>query len=158
MTRLQTLHTLLEREQTERDAALAAFQAAQNQQAGAQAQAEQLLQYRSEYRANWSSRFAQGASMDIVRCYHGFVDRLDQAIAQQSLVLIRAQEQVQAARERLLQSERRVASVSKLITRRQLAMAQAAGRREQKALDESAQRLGALRRTQMSEMAEAALA
>jgi flagellar FliJ protein len=140
MKRLQMLQLLLEKEQGLRDAAHGAVGAAVRQAEAAQVQLDGLARYRTEYHKRWSTQFAQGAPIDIVRCYHGFVDRLDQAVAQQQGSVRMAQLGVDSARQRLVEREIRVATVERLIQRRQDLLARIADRRETKNLDELAQR------------------
>lgn len=140
MTRLQTLHTLLEREEKLRDEALAALRQAQAQAAAAQQQADALVQYRAEYRERWSQQFQQGGAIEIVRCYHGFVERLEGAIGQAGHAVRQLEGQVQRARDRVQAREIRVATVRRLIERSLKAQAAVQARREQKQLDELAQR------------------
>lgn len=140
MTRLQTLHTLLEREEKLRDEAMAALRQAQAQVQAAQGQADALVQYRAEYRERWSQQFQQGGAIEIVRCYHGFVERLEGALAQAQHAVRHCEGQLQRARERLQAREVRVATVRRLIERHLKALAAAQARREQKQLDELAQR------------------
>ena len=140
MNRIDTLKTLLEREENERDAVRLASERAQRDAEAAREQARQLTDYRSDYRAKWSERFTRGQSIEIVRHYQNYMGRLDQAVAQQDLVAARAEGQQQAAFARLREAETRVASVQKLIERRLHAERQAADRREQKAVDEAASR------------------
>ena len=145
MKRLAMLQTLLEREQKRRDDAQAAMRAAQANVAAQQQQADGLTGYRSEYCRKWSAQFQQAASMEILRSYHGFLARLDQAVTQQQAVVAHAQRGVDAARQRLVEREVRVATVERLIQRRQALLARIADRRDQKNLDEMAARLSALR-------------
>ena len=140
MKRLQTLQLLLEKEQGLRDEAQAALRAAVRQAEGAQAQLDGLVGYRTEYHQRWSTQFARGAAMDIVRCYHGFIARLDQAVAQQQGSVRMAQAGVESARKRLVEREIRVATVERLMQRRRELLARMADRRETKNLDEMAQR------------------
>jgi flagellar FliJ protein len=139
---MQSLHTLLEREAAERDTALAALNEARRQAQAAQLQSEQLLAYRAEYEQRWSRQFAQHGAMEIVHCYHGFTQRLEQAIAQQQRVVHHAQGQLECTRNELQACELRVASVRKLIERRVAEQQRTAARREQKQTDEAAQRAG----------------
>ena len=139
---MQSLHTLLEREEAERDSALAALNEARGEALAAQRQSEQLLAYRAEYEQRWSRQFAQHGAMEIVHCYHGFTQRLEQAIAQQQRVTQHAQGQLERTRNELQACELRVASVRKLIERRLAEMQRTAARREQKQTDEAAQRAG----------------
>jgi flagellar FliJ protein len=141
MKRIALLRTLLEREQKRRDEQRAAVRnAAANVQAQQQ-QADGLTGYRSEYCLKWSAQFQQAAPMEIVRSYHGFLSRLDQAISQQQSVVEHAKRMVDAQRLRLVEREVRVATVERLIKRRESLLAKVADRRDQKNLDELAQRL-----------------
>lgn len=140
MNRLRTLQLLLEKEQGLRDEAQAGVRTAVRQAEAAQQQLDSLAGYRMEYQKRWSAQFTQGATMEIVRCYHGFVARLDQAIAQQQGSVRMAQAGVENARKRLVEREIRVATVERLIQRRRELLARIADRRERKTLDEIAQR------------------
>jgi flagellar FliJ protein len=110
-----------------------------------QQQADGLTGYRTEYCQKWSAQFRQAAQMEILRSYHGFLSRLDQAITQQQSVLEHAHRMVEAQRQRLVEREIRVATVERLIKRREALLAKVADRREQKNLDEMAQRSSSAR-------------
>jgi flagellar FliJ protein len=142
MDRMQLLDTLLERETQRRDAAVAELRDAQAAAAQAHQQSDALLVYRDEYRQRWQAQFQQRATMDILRCYHGFVERLDQAINAQRGIIELADRRVNGARDRLRQRETRVAMVRKLMERRRQGQALQQDRRDQKAADETAQRMG----------------
>lgn len=141
MDRLNLLNTLLEREKEKRDAALAEWRAACAQAQAAREQADSLVAYRGEYRQRWAAQFAQRAPIEILHCYQGFVERLEQAIGAQQAVAEQTSTRVQAAQLRLRHRETKVATVQRLIERRAQAAALRETRREQKTLDESAQRL-----------------
>jgi flagellar FliJ protein len=140
MNRIALLHTLLEREHKRRDEAQAALRAARENVDAQQQQADGLATYRTDYCKKWSSQFQQAAPMEILRSYTGFLARLDQAITQQLAVVAHAQRGVDSARQRLLEREIRVATVDRLIKRRMDVVARLADRRDQKNLDELAQR------------------
>lgn len=140
MSRLQTLRTLLEREEGLRDEALAALRQAQAQMQAAQGQADAIEQYRTEYHQRWSTQFQQGGAIEIVRCYHAFVARLDGALAQAKQSVRQFEGHVQRARDRVQEREVRVATVQRLIERQLKHVAATQARREQKNLDELAQR------------------
>jgi flagellar FliJ protein len=145
MKRLALLKTLLEREQKRRDEQMANVR---NALANAEAQLQQadgLVGYRTEYCRKWSSQFQQAATIEILRSYQGFLSRLDQAITQQQSVLEHAHRMVEAHRQRLVEREIRVATVERLIQRREAMLAKVADRRDQKNLDELAQRLAGAR-------------
>ena len=141
MKRLALLRTLLEREQKRRDEQMAAVRNAAANAEAQQQQADSLTVYRSEYCQKWSAQFQQAAQMEILRSYHGFLSRLDQAITQQKSVVEHAHRMVAAQRQRLVEREIRVATVERLIKRREAMLAKIADRRDQKNLDELAQRL-----------------
>jgi flagellar FliJ protein len=137
---MQSLSILLEREEQERDAALAALHAARSHADAARAQAEQLVEYRAEYQRRWTEQFARAGAIEIVHCYQGFTQRLEQAIVQQDRLAQHAKAQAERAQATLAACELRVASVRKLIERRLHEQQRVAARREQKITDEAAQR------------------
>ena len=145
MKRLALLKTLLEREQKRRDEQMAAVRSAVANAEAQQQQADGLTGYRSEYCRKWSAQFQQAAQMEILRSYHGFLSRLDQAITQQVSVVEHARRMVEAQRQRLVEREIRVATVERLIQRREAVLAKIADRRDQKNLDELAQRQSSAR-------------
>lgn len=137
-----TLQVLLQHEQDERDRALAARTQSMQRVQQAEDQAAQLLGYRSEYQARWALRFnTGGGTKAIVDCYRSFMQRLDQAVQQQQRSVAQAQVQLQRAAGELLEAERKLAAVRKLIERRGAQARFAAQRREQKHSDEIAQRM-----------------
>ena len=145
MKRLALLNMLLEREQKRRDEQMAQVRNAVANAESQQQQADGLTTYRSEYCQKWSAQFQKAAQMEILRSYHGFLSRLDQAIAQQVSVIEHAQRMVEVQRQKLIEREIRVATVERLIARREALLAQVADRREQKDLDEMAQRVTSAR-------------
>ncbi|MEO5686619.1 MAG: flagellar export protein FliJ [Burkholderiaceae bacterium] len=145
MKRLALLQTLLERERKRRDEQMAHVRNAVANVEAQQQQADGLTTYRSEYCQKWSAQFRQAAQMEILRSYHGFLSRLDQAIGQQQSVVEHAQRMVEVQRQRLIEREIRVATVERLIKRREAMLARIADRHDQKNLDELAQRLSTSR-------------
>ena len=145
MKRLALLQTLLEREKKRRDEQMAQVRNAVANAEAQQQQAEGLTTYRGEYCQKWSAQFQQAVQMEILRSYHGFLSRLDQAISQQQSVIEHAQRMVEIQRQRLIEREIRVATVERLIKRREAMLAKVADRRDQKNLDEMAQRVTSAR-------------
>ena len=142
---MQALIQLLDHERRVRDAALLGLRDAEGSADAADAQARQLHAYRSEYVERWSARFREPGSVALMQCYQGFMQRLEQAIAQQRAAVQLAQARLEQARLALSDNERRVASVEKLIERRSSQDRQRAARREQSHSDEIAQRAHARR-------------
>ena len=136
---MHALNTLLERACAERDQALAALRQADDATGRQQAQHMQLTAYRVEYQQRWAGQFRQGGAIEIMHCYQSFMQRLDEALAQQQRLVDAAAGAAHRAREALLAREVRVASVRKLIERRAAEHQLATERREQRQADESAQ-------------------
>ena len=141
MNAMHSLHTLLAHAERERDAALAELRRRQIEQRNAQAQADQLYTYRRDYEQRWSSAFSRSGGIAIVQCYQGFVIRLGQAIEQQTRVAQVAAQRLAQAETVWRECELRVASVGKLIGRRNLALRDLENRREQKLQDDQAARM-----------------
>ena len=137
---MQTLQTLLGQAESARDTAQAALRAAIDGAERARAQLEQLQTYRGEYQQRWQTQFSRQAAIEIVQCYRGFMDRLEQAVAQQQRASEQADRQAVHARTQLAECELRVASVRKLIERRMHELQQRQRRIDQKRDDETAQR------------------
>ncbi len=144
-SQLSVLNLLLERAGAERDAALGDLRAALGQAQAARAQAGQLLDYRHGYRERWTQNFSQRTTMEIVGCYQSFGQRLDHAVDSQGHIAAHADQRVERARSALAAAELRVASIRKLIERRQLEAQHARQRQEQHANDEFAARVHASR-------------
>ena len=143
---MQTLTTLLEQAESQRNVALAAFNQARARRDSARDQARDLDTYRSDYQHRWNQQFrSRAATPDIVRCYQQFAERLELAIAQQAQAVEVTEQALTRAGETLSAHELRVASVRKLIERRQHEARRGADRREQAANDEMAQRVAARR-------------
>ena len=135
---MQALYQLLDHERRGRDAALLGLRDAEGFADAADTQAQQLEAYRSEYVERWSTRFRQPGSAALLQCYQGFMQRLEQAIAQQRAAVQLAQTRLTQARQTLTDNERRVASVEKLIERRAQQEQRHSARREQSHTDELA--------------------
>ena len=138
---MTALNTVLEQAEAERNQAQLALRRAEEQTARLQAQADQLGQYRSEYQQRWAGQFSRQGAIEIVQCYQSFMQRLDEAMAQQTQQAETARQQALRLREQLLAAELRVASVRKLIERRQHEARRNEQRREQRQSDEHAQHL-----------------
>lgn len=143
---METLTTLLEQAEAQRNAALAAFNQARSRRDGAREQARDLEAYRDDYRQRWNRQFqSRGAALDILRCYQQFADRLELALAQQAHAIDVCEQTLVRANDTLAAHELRVASVRKLIERRQDEARRGAERREQRQSDELSQRMAARR-------------
>lgn len=137
---LPSLQLLLERAEAERDAVQARLRRAAETLRRHTVQAGQLLAYRAEYRGRAPATGERAAGIALVRCHLDFMQRLDQAIAQQQGQLDQAARDAAMLREVLVAQEIRVAAVRKLIERRTLEAHRHAARTEQRRSDEVAQR------------------
>ena len=140
MNSIALLQTLLQRAEADRDTAVTVLRQAEAMVERAEAQARQLLDYRSEYDQRWTTRFQQSGTTELLHCHRGFSLRLDQAINFQNTNTSHLGNRVQQARQVLLAREQRVAAVRKLIERRQAELQKIAHRHDQNATDEAAQR------------------
>lgn len=135
------LATVLERAEAERDLARSALQRAEEQARRAQVQADQLRQYRGEYQQRWTNQFSRRGEAEIVHCYQNFMGRLEDAVTQQHQQASAAHAHLDALRSRVAAAELRVASVKKLIERREAEARRVLARRDQRHTDETAQQL-----------------
>jgi flagellar FliJ protein len=140
MNPIAALQVLLERAEQERDNARAALRQAETMVERAQAQSRQLEQYRGDYDQRWTRQFRTQGTPELLHCRQSFGERLDLAIGQQQAEVRNLGNRVQRASELLLERERRVAAVRKLIERRQQELRLQAERRDQRQTDEAAQR------------------
>jgi flagellar FliJ protein len=143
---METLTTLLEQAETQRNTALAAFNQSRARRDAARGQLHDLERYQADYTARWNRQFQVGAALEIVRSYHQFADRLRLALAQQAHALTVAEQSLVRANDTLAAHE-----VRKLIERRRAEARQHDERREQRQDDEIAQRLAAARRAEANE-------
>jgi flagellar FliJ protein len=135
------LQTLLEHAIAQRDNALAAHRRALVALQGAQAQADQLVAHRRDTIERAGTRAHQTANLVMLQSYQGFMQRLDEAVAQQQARVDTALQRHHAAEHLLIVAEQRVASVTKLIEGRLALAGQLAARIEQKDNDEFASRM-----------------
>ncbi len=136
-----TLVTLLEQAEQQRNIALAAFNRSRARRDEARTQAQDLQTYRDDYSARWNGRFQRGAALEVLRSYHQFAARLELAITQQAHACEVCEQALARANDALAAHELRVASVRKLIERRRHEQRQGIEQREQRATDEQAQRM-----------------
>lgn len=140
MTPIEPLLNLLLQAERERDEQAAACRQAAGARQAAVTQHEQLLAYRGDCEARWSAQFRVDGRMELVNCYRGFVERLNQAVDQQRRSCDVAARCFERALAGLRQADTRVAAVRRLIERRTQEARLAGERLEQKRTDEFAAR------------------
>lgn len=140
MSATQPLLIVLESAEKARDDAVAEFEARRKAYDAARQQAQSLTDWRKEYEQRWQNQFRQSGGMEIVRCYQDFMQRIGEAVGEQGKRVEQAQALMERWRLELIERERRVAAVSKLIDKRLLEKRVRQERQEQKATDEMASR------------------
>ncbi|MFZ4550861.1 MAG: flagellar export protein FliJ [Aquabacterium sp.] len=140
MSANQALLMVLESAEKERDEAMAQLEARRKACDAARQQAQSLTDWRKEYQQRWQNQFRQSGGMEIVRCYNDFMQRLADAVTEQDNRLAQAEQMLERSRLELIERERKVAAVSKLIDKRVLEAQARVNRQDQKAMDEMASR------------------
>ena len=135
------LHTLLEHAERQRNEALGLLLQAEESARRLQQQGQQLLAYRDEYRLRQPGQGGRSVSIELLRSHHEFMQRLEQALAQQQGQLEAAEVRAATRRAELLALETRVASVKKLLERRGHDERRRTSRQEQRRSDDAAQRI-----------------
>ncbi len=135
----QALATLIHHAERQRDEAMAALMQAEDAARRNLEQAEQLRTYRVEYAARSPARGGRSAPIELLRCHLDFMQRLEQALAQQQLQAEAAERHAAQSRHALLELETRVASVRKLMERRSKELRCVADRADQRRNDEASQ-------------------
>jgi flagellar FliJ protein len=133
------LTTLLQHAEAERDQTLHSLMQTEAQMRRMQQQTQQLRSYRQDTLQRGPAARGHWADMAQLQGHQVFLDRLDQALTQQQGAETAVQRRCDALRQQLLAQELRVASVRKLLERRQQARDIVAARQEQRRTDEAAQ-------------------
>lgn len=105
-----------------------------------------LLQYRDDYAARCQANLTVGLTASGYRNFQLFLEKLDQAIGGQQLVLREAQRRIAEARSAWQTSERKRMSYDTLATRAHKEELRKESKRDQKLTDEHAARQGQYKR------------
>ena len=130
-------------ERAEREAAQVLGRCQQQLQQ-AQGKLGELERYRGDYQQQWINQGQQGVSGQWLMNYQRFLTQLETAIGQQRQAAAWQQDNVNKARELWQQRYARLEGLRKLVQRYLQEARQAEDKREQKMLDEFAQRLSTL--------------
>ena len=104
----------------------------------AQDQLAQLQNYAGDTDAKWAGTTSRVLSTELMRHHYQFMARLQNAIHLQLDVVAQTRDQLEKAKQHLLQAEFRMASLSQLLQARQGALRLREARREQRQSDEFA--------------------
>ena len=138
MPALKSLTLAIEVATRNRDQADQALMQAQRAVQHAQGQLDQLESYAADTQARWATAAAVTVSAELMQHHFHFLQRLRHAIGLQGGVMSDLQRQLEAARQRRLQQEVRLAALEQLLRKKTWAHAQQEARREQKQMDELA--------------------
>jgi flagellar FliJ protein len=117
MTKTFTLEPLVHLAHQKNDAATRRFGQLNQQQQAALAKLETLMQYRKDYQARFQQAAQAGISHADLNNFQNFMLRLDEAIAQQQKAVAQAHRSVQAGRNELEDTQRRMKSFDTLAQR-----------------------------------------
>ncbi|SDM66796.1 flagellar FliJ protein [Oryzisolibacter propanilivorax] len=144
MSSLHAFTVAVELAERQRDVAREQLKNVQGACHAAQAQLQQLDGYAVETQGRFGASEGRTLQPLVLQHHYQFMGRLEHAIALQTRVVGSQQQRVEQARQALVQAELRLASLRKVLQRRQDEQARAQQRREQKQTDErAALRLGA---------------
>lgn len=118
------------------DAAAKRFGHLNQQQQAAQAKLEALLQYRKDYQARFQEAARNGMNQTDMRNFQDFMQRLDEAIAQQHAATELALNSVRVGRDELQDAQRKLKSFDALEQRHVEQERKLAARTEQRQQDE----------------------
>jgi len=114
------------------------LQHAQGAQRAAQDQLQVLQGYAQETESRWGMRAQATVAPEVMFHHYHFMGRLDHAAGLQSGVVDDHAQRVALAQQQLRDAEVRLASLRKLLEKRQMEALQAQARRDQKMTDERA--------------------
>jgi flagellar protein FliJ len=138
MTTLSGLLTAIDLATRQRDDAGLALAQVVRRYEQARVQLEQLQSYAADTSARWSVTSQSSATPQVIGHYYQFMARLEQTIELQHGAIMDVQRQRETARQVLLEAEVRVAGLSRLLQKRQSALARMQSQREQRQSDELA--------------------
>ena len=138
MSTLSALALAIELATEKRDEAGRQLMQAQRTYQSALNQLGQLESYAADSEARWLSAAQVSVDTGVLQHHYQFMDRLRHAIGLQDGVLVDQQRQMEAARQRVQETEARLAGLKKVMARKQMEQLKTQARREQKQMDEFA--------------------
>jgi flagellar FliJ protein len=138
MSVLSALIVAVEIASRKRDEARHLLQEAQAVQKAAQAQLHQLQDYARETEQRWGVRADTQVQPEVMYHHYQFMDRLGHAAGLQTGVVEDQAARVENAQRALMDAERRLASLRKVVEQRRRELELAQARTEQKQTDERA--------------------
>lgn len=147
MAKIFSLQPLVQLAQQKNDAAAKKLGQLNQQQQAAQAKLDTLLQYRKEYQSRFQEAARNGINQSDLRNFQGFIQRLDEAISQQRSIAEQIQGLVQAGRNELQDTQRKMKSFDTLAQRHIENEKKLAAKSEQRLQDEHSGRAATIKAT-----------
>ncbi len=138
MSQLRSFILAIELATRQRDELARALARAEKTLHFAQNQMHQLEGYAAETDARWLRPTTEGRTTELLHHHYQFMGRLQQAVGLQAGVMSSTGQQVEKAKQLLLQAECRLAGLSQVLKIRQAELLQVEARREQRQTDEFA--------------------
>lgn len=138
MSQLRSFVLAIELATRQRDELARALARAEKTMQFAKNQMHQLEGYATETDARWLRPTPDGRTTELLRHHYQFMGRLQQAIGLQSGVMSNSGQQVEKAKQMLLQAECRLAGLNQVLKSRQADLQRLEARREQRQTDEFA--------------------
>lgn len=138
MSQLRSFVLAIELATRQRDELARALVRAEKTLQFAQNQMHQLEGYATETDARWLRPTPDGRTTELLRHHYQFMGRLQQAIGLQSGVMSNTGQQVEKAKQLLMQAECRLAALNQILKTRQTELLRLEARREQRQTDEFA--------------------
>lgn len=140
-----SLQPLVHLAQQRNDAAAKKLGQLNAQHQSAQAKLDALLQFRKDYQTQFQEAAKKGMAPADMKNFQDFIDRLDQAVQQQTAVIEKTKAGVQTGRNELIDSTRKMKSFDTLAQRHVDAEKKLEAKAEQRSQDELTGRLAAYR-------------
>ena len=141
MSKHLPLKTLINLAEEELEAATKKLGKLQQERDEVETQLNSLVTYRDEYHARFTASAQEGTTAQTLRNFQAFVDTLDSAISQQRVLLVGANQRLEAAKPEWQQRKQKLGSYEVLAARGELVKAKHEARIEQRDSDEHASKM-----------------
>jgi flagellar FliJ protein len=151
MHKFNSLQLAIDLASSKREQAQADLQKVRATLGYANSQMGQLEQYAVETEQRWTRNAQVSTTVELLHHHYQFMERLQQAISLQTNVIAGASRNVQAAEQRMLQAELRLASLKVVLAKRLAEMDMLRQRQEQKLTDDFAMMQTSRKRLEQAE-------
>jgi flagellar FliJ protein len=141
MSKHLPIKTLINLAEEELEAATKKLGKFQQERDEIETQLNSLVTYRDEYHARFTASAQEGTTAQTLRNFQAFVDTLDSAISQQRVLLVGANQRLEAAKPEWQQRKQKLGSYEVLAARGELVKAKQESRIEQRDSDEHASKM-----------------